>query len=79
MKTSPKQKVTLSLDVQVYETLIKVAGKRGIGVYVNNLVLSRFPSHDSLEAGYQALALYEEKDQESKDWLDASIDAPIED
>jgi hypothetical protein len=76
--TATKQKVTLSIDSAVYKQLKQVAGERGVGNYVSNVLQAHLPVID-LEQSYSDMAAYElaNPDPELQEWMDAPIDAPL--
>lgn len=76
--TATKQKVTISLDSDVYEGLIRVAGPRGMGAYLS-LLTRPLLANQNLDASYAAMAADEEHEKEAREWLDAPIDAPLPD
>lgn len=67
-----KKKVTLMLDTQVYEALVKKFGARGMGEYISNLVRPRIVAAD-LEAGYKAMAEDKEYEAQAKEWIEGTV------
>ena len=70
-----KKKVTLMLDAEVYEGLREKVGGRGLGAYISQLVRPHVLTKD-LEAGYKAMAVDEAYNQEAREWIEGTLEAP---
>lgn len=66
------RKLTITLDEQVYEGLHSVIGRRRISAFIESL-LRPHVLHQDLEAGYQLMALDEEREAEALEWTEATI------
>ena len=72
---TPKKKVTLMIDADVYHSLKSKAGERGMGVYMSTLVRP-FVFLPDIDKGYKALASDTLAKKESKQWLE-NISEPV--
>ena len=77
MKHATKKKVTLMLDADVYDGLQKTAGARKVGAYLSDLARPHVVDAD-LEAAYKAMAADQAREAEAREWIEGTLDAPIE-
>ena len=66
------KKLTITVDVEVYEGLHAVIGRRRISRFLNDLARPHVTATD-LEAGYAAMAADEAREQEAEAWSEALI------
>lgn len=76
MITSKKQKTTIMLDKEVYDGLLLVAGKRGLGAYVSALARP-FVVTDDLEKAYEKMAADEVRNREIEVWDESELTPPL--
>jgi len=67
-----QRKLTITLDVEVYEGLYKVIGRRKISQFIEDLVRPHVLT-DELEAGYAAMAADEAREAEALVWSEGTI------
>ena len=67
-----RKKVTITLDVTVYEGLVSVVGRRKISAFIESLVRPHVAG-DDLAAGYMAMAQDTQREQGARDWSEALI------
>ena len=67
-----QKKLTITIDVHVYEGLYKVIGRRNISQFIESLVRPHVIYSD-LEAGYRAMAADHEREREAMIWSEALI------
>ena len=72
---TPKKKVTLMIDADVYHSLKNKVGERGMGTYMSTLVRP-FVFLPDIDNGYKALASDTIAKKESKQWLE-NISEPL--
>ena len=66
------RKLTISVSEEFYQGLLKTAGPRKIGVFIENALSDRVATQHNLEIGYKAMAQDEQREQEAKQWLQIS-------
>jgi predicted CopG family antitoxin len=66
-----QKKLTITVDVEVYEGLHKVIGRRHISHFIEDLVRPHVIASD-LEAGYQAMAADEAREAEALEWAEVT-------
>jgi hypothetical protein len=74
MKTGDKKKITLMIDLDVYNGLKQKVSSRSMGAFLSQIIRPHVVTN-SLEASYLALAKADELSSESRDW--ESIDSEI--
>lgn len=77
-----KQKITISLDTQVYEAIKAKVGARKIGEYLSSLArpqLERVDYSKDLEAGYRAMAADEQHEREAQEWTEGILEPVVGD
>ena len=74
-----QKRMTISINSEVYEGLVRVVGRRKISGFLENLARP-YVVEGSLEQGYAAMAADEEREHEAAEWSDGLIgevaDAP---
>jgi predicted CopG family antitoxin len=66
------KKLTITVDEEIYEGLLKVIGRRHISQFIEDLVRPHVIGTD-LETGYRAMAADEAREAEAFDWSEATI------
>lgn len=66
------RKLTISVSEEFYQGLLKTAGPRKIGVFIENALSDKVATQHNLEIGYKAMAQDEQREQEAKQWLQIS-------
>ncbi len=66
------QRLTITVDTDVYEALKRKVGEAGIGRYLNDLARP-YVVHADLEAGYAAMAADEGREAEAQEWCEGLI------
>ncbi len=67
-----QKKLTLTIDEKVYEGLHAQIGRRRISRFIEDLVRPHVIDKD-LAAGYQRMALDEEREAEALEWAEATV------
>ena len=67
-----QKKLTISLDEAVYDALHRMVGRGNISRYIANLVKSNLTENE-IEAGYRAMAVDTDREQEALEWCNALI------
>ena len=67
-----QKKLTITIDVHVYEGLYKIIGRRNISHFIESLVRPHVIYSD-LEAGYRAMGADQEREREAMIWSEALI------
>ena len=67
-----RKKMTITLDVTVYEGLVSVVGRRKISAFIESLVRPHIAG-DDLAAGYMAMAQDTQRELRALDWSEALI------
>ena len=67
-----QKKLTITIDVHVYEGLYKVIGRRNISQFIESLVKPHVLYPD-LEAGYRAMAADQVREREALIWSEAFV------
>ncbi len=67
-----QKKLTITIEESVYEGLYATVGKRNISHFIESLVRPHVLS-ESLDAGYRAMALDEEREREAVEWAEGTI------
>lgn len=74
-----QKRMTISIDADVYEGLVRVIGRRRISGFLENLARP-YVVQGSLEQAYAAMASEEAREREAAEWSEAlvgdSADAP---
>ena len=65
-----RKKITITLDVAVYDGLYRTIGKRKMSQFIEDL-LRPHVLDTALEAGYQAMAADETRECEAMEWVNA--------
>jgi hypothetical protein len=73
MNTATKHKLTIMLDVDVYEGIKTKVGGRGIGAYLSKLARP-YVVEDEIETGYKAMAADTERNKEAEEWLEGGFE-----
>ena len=66
------KRVTISIDEEVYEGLVRVVGKAGVSRFIEQLARPHVAA-ESLESAYAAMAADEEREREALAWSEALI------
>lgn len=67
--TVPTKKLTISVSADFYEGLLRSAGPRKIGAYIEKHLGALVASKNNLKAGYQAMAADKEREKEAHEWM----------
>lgn len=67
------KRVTISIDEEVYEGLVRVVGKAGVSRFIEQLARPHVVVAESLESAYAAMAADEEREREALAWSEALI------
>lgn len=67
-----RKRLTISLDTEIYESLRRAAGPRGISRFIEELIRSHVVPVD-LYAAYAEMALEETREAEAEIWSDALL------
>ena len=67
--TVSTKKLTISVSSDFYEGLLRSAGSRKIGAYIEKHLGSLVASRANLKAGYQAMAADKQREREAREWL----------
>lgn len=67
--TLTMKKLTISVSSEFYEGLLRTAGQRKIGSFIERNLSDKVATKASLEAGYKAMAQDEEYNQEANEWV----------
>ncbi len=68
-----RKRLTLTIDQEIYEGLLKTAGKRNISRFVEDLLRSRVANPD-LERSYAEMAKDKRREAEAAEWQSALMD-----
>jgi predicted CopG family antitoxin len=71
--------LTIVISDDVYRGLCERVGPGEISQFIEELVRPYAIDRAALEQEYREAALDEEAEREAREWLDAPIDAPIDD
>jgi predicted CopG family antitoxin len=66
------KRMTITLDEAVYEGLYRTVGKRRISQFIEDLVRPHVLG-TSLDDGYRAMAVDEEREMEAREWSNALV------
>jgi predicted CopG family antitoxin len=67
-----QQKMTITIDREVYDALYRVVGKGNISKFLENLARPHV-LQDDLASAYQAMAADPEREQEALEWSNGLI------
>ena len=67
-----RKKMTITLDVTVYEGLVSIVGRRKISAFIESLVRPHIAG-DDLAAGYMAMAQDTQRELRALEWSEALI------
>lgn len=67
-----KQKMTITLDEEVYAGLYRTVGKRRMSQFIEDLVRPHVMD-TSLDEGYRAMATDKSREKEAMEWCNALI------
>jgi len=67
-----QKKLTITIDVEVYEGLRTVIGTRRISRFLNDLARPHVVGND-LAAGYAAMAADEAREREAEEWTEGLV------
>jgi predicted CopG family antitoxin len=67
-----QQKMTITIDREVYDALYRVVGKGNISKFLENLARPHV-LQDDLASAYQAMAADTEREQEALEWSNGLI------
>lgn len=74
-----QKRMTISIDADVYDGLLRVVGKRKISGFLENLARP-YVVEGSLEQAYASMAMDEARERDAQDWAEALVgdvaDAP---
>ncbi|MCX6001113.1 MAG: addiction module antitoxin [Chloroflexi bacterium] len=68
-----QKKLTLTVDVEVYEGLRKIIGPRKISKFIEELVRPHVV-HPNLEAGYAKMARDKKRENEAMEWAEITFE-----
>lgn len=66
------RKLTISVSEDFYLALLRTAGARKMGTFIEANLKKLVASDTNLAAGYQAMAQDKERETEAKEWLQIS-------
>jgi hypothetical protein len=66
------KRMTISIDEEVYDGLVRVVGRRKISQFLEDLARPHVAG-ESLEAAYAAMARDETREREALEWAEALI------
>jgi predicted CopG family antitoxin len=69
-----QKRMTISIDENIYEGLVRVAGRRGISRFLEDLARPHVVD-ESLESAYRAMAADSAREAAALEWSDALIGA----
>lgn len=67
-----RKRLIISLDAEIYESLCRAVGPRGIGRFIEDLIRPHVVPAD-LSAAYAEMALEEAREAEAEIWSDALL------
>ncbi len=67
-----QQKMTITIDREVYDALYRVVGKGNISKFLENLARQHLMQED-LTSGYRAMAADTEREREALEWSNGLI------
>ena len=67
-----KKKLTITLDVEVYNSLCRRVGRRRVGAFIESLLIPYVEQPD-LREGYRQMAADEAHGAEALEWAEATI------
>ncbi len=67
-----QKKLTIIIDAEVYDGLYRVAGRRRISRFIQDVIRPYLRCQD-LEAAYRQMAQEEERETEALEWSEATI------
>lgn len=67
-----QKKLTIHLDAEIYDGLYRVAGRRRIGRFIEELVRPYIRCED-LEAAYKLMSQDEARESEALEWSEATM------
>jgi hypothetical protein len=67
-----RRRVTMTLDADAYDALVRAAGKRGVARLVEEMA-RKVVAPDELARAYAEMALDEEREREALAWADGLI------
>jgi predicted CopG family antitoxin len=70
--TQPHKRMTISIDANVYDGLVRVIGRRKISRFIEDLARPHVVG-ESLETAYAAMAKDEAREAEAEAWSEALI------
>jgi len=68
-----RKKLTLTIDVEVYEGLRKIIGPRKISKFIEDLVRPHVV-HPNLEASYAKMARDKKREDEAMEWAEITFE-----
>lgn len=66
------KRMTISIDENVYDGLVRVIGRRKISQFIEDLARP-YVLKDDLDAGYKAMAKDKKREREAREWSEALI------
>lgn len=67
-----QKKLTILIDAELYDGLYRVAGRRQISKFIEDLVRPYVRCRD-LEAAYKSMSQDENQEQEALEWAEATV------
>ncbi|MET3106867.1 putative CopG family antitoxin [Oxalobacteraceae bacterium GrIS 2.11] len=68
-----QRKMTITIDEEVYAGLHKVIGRGNISQFLESLARPHVLKESTLDAGYRAMALDKQRENEASEWCNALI------
>lgn len=68
----PTKKLTISVSADFYDGLVRSAGPRKIGAFIEKHLGALVASKTNLKAGYEAMAADTQREKEAQEWLQIS-------
>ena len=73
------RKLTITVTTDFYEGLVRSAGHRKIGAFIQKHQTPLESSNDNIEAGYRAMAADAEREKQAKEWCSALTGETVKD
>jgi predicted CopG family antitoxin len=72
------RKLTITIADEVYQGLHHKVGRGNISGFIEGLVRPHVVAESRLEDGYRAMAADAEREQEAREWIEATVDDALE-
>ena len=73
------RKLTITVTTDFYEGLVRSAGHRKIGAFIEKHLTPLVASNANLDAGYRAMAADAEREKQAKEWCSALAGETVKD